>query len=160
MDLARIKGSISRKVVGVPFRYQPIYWSGFAGDVPDVSGGNDADDCGVHSGSGPGHRDRTLAGVIATRISTDQILNSTVAGLLFEVKRTYFLFGSWPSFVLAPVRKSACRWFDSAPGHHSYFFETQRVSGVTRGLSGRAGPKIGRPSDLYGRRPFWQVSSS
>ena len=31
--------------------------------------------------------------------------------------------------------KSACRWFDSAPGHHPQFFETQRVSGITGGLS-------------------------
>ena len=30
---------------------------------------------------------------------------------------------------------------NSAPGHHFYFFETQRVSGITRGLSGRAGGK-------------------
>ena len=53
-----------------------------------------------------------------------------------------------------------CRWFDSAPGHHSQLDECHAVCGITRGLFVAPGCKIDRPSDLYGRRPFWQVFSS
>ena len=56
------------------------------------------------------------------------------------------------------LRQSACRWFDSGPGHHIQLHDLTRVSGIARGPSvaidgrpadyrevGGSGPGVGNP---------------
>ena len=51
------------------------------------------------------------------------------------------------------LRQSACRWFDSGPGHHFQLCDLQRVPGIARGPSVAidSRPAVYRESGL--RRP-------